>query len=204
MRRVQTSRRRVWIAPPARYEWASRPLTGDEARSVSGLRGGYLSVALPLLLRSTNERSAVHFESPSLLPVIESSVVMDRFDETGSLVQSDALFSYDPADPFAVTLVLKASPRDVRWTFARDLLIDGRFEPAGAGDVVVFPFLDPETGSATTVLELRSPGGRFMSQVSQQALQSFVRAMLDSVPLGAESELIDLDRLVELLVAPQE
>jgi hypothetical protein len=68
----------------------------------------------------------------------------------------------------------------------------------------VFPFLDPETGSATTVLELRSPGGRFMSQVSQQALQSFVRAMLDSVPLGAESELIDLDRLVELLVAPQE
>jgi Streptomyces sporulation and cell division protein, SsgA len=146
----------------------------------------------------------VHFESPSTLPVVECRVAVERFDETGSLVQSDALFSYDPADPFAVTLVLNAFPRDVRWTFARDLLIDGRFEPAGAGDVVVFPFLDPESGSAMTVLELRSPGGQFMSQMPQQALQSFVRAMLDTVPLGAESDLIDLDRLVDLLVAPQE
>lgn len=43
-----------------------------------------------------------------------------------------------------------------------------------------------------------------MAQVARQALQAFVRAMLDSVPLGAESDLVDLDRLVELLVAPQE
>lgn len=146
----------------------------------------------------------MQFDSPSTLPVIESPVAVERFDETGSLVQSDALFSYDPSDPFAATLTLKASPRDVRWTFARDLLIDGLFEPAGEGDVVVFPFLDPETGSAVTVLELRSPDGTFMAQVAQQALQAFVRAMLDSVPLGAESDLVDLDRLVELLVAPQE
>jgi len=146
----------------------------------------------------------VQFESPSTLPVIESRVAVERFDETGSLVQSDALFSYDPSDPFAVTLTLKAFPRDVRWTFARDLLVDGLFEPAGEGDVVVFPFVDPETGSAATVLGLRSPDGEFMSQVPQQALQSFVRATLDSVPVGTESELIDLDRLVDLLVAPQE
>ena len=146
----------------------------------------------------------MQFDSPSTLPVIESPVAVERFDESGSLVQSDALFSYDPGDPFAATLTLKASPRDVRWTFARDLLIDGLFEPAGEGDVVVFPFLDPETGSAVTVLELRSPDGTFMAQVAQQALQAFVRAMLDSVPLGAESDLVDLDRLVELLVAPQE
>ena len=146
----------------------------------------------------------MQFDSPSTLPVIESPVAVERFDETGSLVQSDALFSYDPSDPFAATLTLKASPRDVRWTLARDVLIDGLFEPAGEGDVVVFPFLDPETGSAVTVLELRSPDGTFMAQVAQQALQAFVRAMLDSVPLGAESDLVDLDRLVELLVAPQE
>jgi len=150
------------------------------------------------------ERVAVEFEIPDTLPVTESRVAVERFDETGSLVQSDALFSYDPSDPFAATLTLKASPRDVRWTFARDLLIDGLFEPAGEGDVVVFPFLDPETGSAVTVLGLRSPGGEFMAQVPKQALQAFVRAMLDSVPLGAESDLIDLDRLVDLLVAPQE
>ena len=43
-----------------------------------------------------------------------------------------------------------------------------------------------------------------MFRVAQQALQGFVPTMLDSVPLGAESDLIDLDRLVDLLVAPQE
>ena len=150
------------------------------------------------------ERVAVEFEFPDTLPVIESRVAVERFDETGSLVQSDALFSYDPSDPFAATLTLKASPHDVRWTFARELLIDGLFEPAGEGDVVVFPFLDPETGSAVTVLGLRSPGGEFMAQVPKQDLQAFVRAMLDSVSLGAESDLMDLDRLVDLLVAPQE
>ena len=146
----------------------------------------------------------MQFESPSTLPVIESRVAVERFDEAGFLVQSDALFSYDPSDPFAATLTLKASPRDVRWTFARDLLIDGLFEPAGEADVFVFPFLDPDTGSAVTVLGLRSPGGEFMAQLPQQALQAFVRAMLDSVPVGAESDLIELDRLVDLLVAPQE
>ena len=150
------------------------------------------------------ERVAVEFEFPDTLPVIESRVAVERFDETGSLVQSDALFSYDLADPFAATLTLKASPRDVRWTFARDLLIDGVFEPAGEGDVVVFPFLDPDTGSAMTVLQLRSPDGEFMAQVPQRALQAFVRLMLDSVPSGAESDLVDLDRLVDLLLAPQE
>ena len=55
-----------------------------------------------------------------------------------------------------------------------------------------------------TVLQLRSPDGEFMAQVPQRALQAFVRSMLDSVPSGAESDLVDLDRLVDLLVAPQE
>ena len=143
-------------------------------------------------------------EFPRTLPVIESQVTLEAFNETASRIQMEGLFSYDPADPFAVTLVLKAYPCDVRWTFARDLLIDGLSEPAGSGDVVVYPFLDAETGSAVNVLELRSPDGEFMAQMSQQALHSFVDVMLDSVPLGAESQLLDLDRLAALLVAPPE
>jgi hypothetical protein len=181
-------------------------LTGDEARSISKCRHGYnyLDVFRRWLPRTSNERAAVHFESPSTLPVIESRVAMERFDEAGALVQSDAVFSYDPSDPLAVTLVLKASPRDVRWTFARDLLVDGLSQPAGEGDVVVFPFLDEATGAAVTVLGLRSPDGEFMSQMPQQEVRAFVQGTLDSVPLGTESDLIDLDELVDLLVAPQE
>jgi Streptomyces sporulation and cell division protein, SsgA len=130
-------------------------------------------------------------------------VTMEWFDETGTPAQIEALFSYDPTDPFAVTLTLKANPRDVRWTFARDLLVDGLSEPAGVGDVVLFPALDAETGFAVNVIELRSRHGYFMAQLPRQALQSFVRAMLDSVPLGYEAELLDLDRLAALLAAPR-
>jgi sporulation and cell division protein SsgA len=136
------------------------------------------------------------------MPII-TRVTMEGFDETGSRAQTEGMLSYDPTDPFAVTLTLKTNPRDVRWTFARDLLVDGLSEPAGAGDVVLFPALDAETGFAVNVIELRSRDGYFMAQMPRQALQSFVRAMLDSVPLGAESELLDLDRLAALLAAPR-
>ena len=135
---------------------------------------------------------------------ISTCVMMEWFDETGTPAQIEALFSYDPSDPFAVTLTLKTKPRDVRWTFARDLLVDGLSEPAGAGDAVLFPALDAETGFAVNVIELRSRDGYFMAQMPRQALQSFVRAMLDSVPEGAESDRVDLDGLAALLVAPQE
>ena len=145
----------------------------------------------------------MQFERPSTLNVIESHVVMDGFDEDGSLIHTEAVFSYDPGDPFAMTVVLRAVPRDVRWTFARDLLIDGMFEPAGEGDVTVFPCLDLN-GSTVTVLELRSPGGTFMAQAPQRELAGFARAMSDTVPLGAESMMLDMDQLISQLMEPQE
>src|SRR4051812_50155147 len=47
----------------------------------------------------------------------------------------DASLEYDVSDPFAVHLVIAAGEGLVRWSFARELLIEGVKAPAGDGDV---------------------------------------------------------------------
>ena len=73
--------------------------------------------------------------------------------ETEGDVSLGAEFRYDPADPLAVTMVLESISGPVRWTFARDLILNTQFEPTGDGDVHVGPCLDTER-AAVVIIEL--------------------------------------------------
>src|SRR6187200_543681 len=44
---------------------------------------------------------------------------------------------FDPTDPYAVTMHLEARSGTVVWTFARELLADGIYQPSGNGDVQI-------------------------------------------------------------------
>jgi hypothetical protein len=108
---------------------------------------------------------------------------------------------FDPADPYAVQLVFgHETGRDVTWSFARDLLAEGLYDPAGDGDVLVWPCL-ATTGGAVVVIELRSPHGMAMLQTSSKAVQRFVSEIFAAVPAGTESSQIALDDLVTYLLA---
>ena len=50
---------------------------------------------------------------------------LEFVDTEGLSTPLDAEFEYDPADPFAVSFLFADEPAPVRWTFARDLLIEG-------------------------------------------------------------------------------
>ena len=114
-------------------------------------------------------------------------------------LQGDLVF--DPADPYAVQLVFgHETGRDVTWSFARDLLAEGLYEPAGDGDVLVWPCLGTN-GSAVVVIELRSPHGMAMLQTSSKAVQRFVSDVFDAVPAGTETSRIPLDDLVNYLLS---
>lgn len=111
-----------------------------------------------------------------------------------------AEFSFDPRDPWAVTMGLETPSGPVRWTFARDLLVEGQYEPAGDGDVHVWPCLSP-SGEAVVIVELDSPAGETLLQFPTRAVQDFVYAALETVPLGSEQ--VDVDSWLEQILADE-
>lgn len=124
--------------------------------------------------------------------VVRQSLPLELVDAEGGAARLEADFSFDPADPFAVTAVFKTTAGAVSWTFGRELLVQGTFEPTGDGDVHVWPCLASD-GAAVVIIELSSPEGEVLVQASSRDLAGFVAAMLRSVPLGQESTVVDID-----------
>ena len=134
-------------------------------------------------------------------PALSQGLPLQALDAWGRTVEVPATFEYDAGDPWAVRITFPAdrggTATPVRWVVARELLLQGVTEPAGEGDVQVFPSID-EHGRAAVVMELCSPDGRLVLQLCTSELHRFLARTLAVVPLGAES--IDLDRLVDVLV----
>ncbi len=115
-------------------------------------------------------------------------------------VELDGDLVFDPADPYAVHLeVGRSDGQTVTWTFARELLAEGIYDPCGNGDVVVWPCLGTQ-GEAVVIIELRSPNGMAMLQTPSRAVQRFMAQTYAAVPEGSESEQINLDHLVDHLL----
>jgi len=112
----------------------------------------------------------------------------------------DGEFTYDPADPYAITMKLEARSGSVTWTFARELLADGLYHPAGDGDVQVWPCLS-QAGEAVVIVELCSPDGTALLQTPSRAVQQFVSSIFAAVPAGCESSHVSIDALVAQLLA---
>jgi sporulation and cell division protein SsgA len=106
-----------------------------------------------------------------------------------------ARWSYHPADPYAVTLAFRARHgRWIAWCFARDLLAEGLREPAGLGDVRVRP--DGEFEDDLIVVELQSPDGHALVEARREDVERFVEVTARVVPVGAESERVDVDAFI--------
>lgn len=103
-----------------------------------------------------------------------------------------AALRYDEADPLAVRLVFPADASldgtEVPWSFARELLDAGLREPAGEGDVHVWP-----RSGARTVIELLSHEGVAVVEFDSADLRRFLLRSYDAVPAGREHSELDLD-----------
>lgn len=130
---------------------------------------------------------------------VTQPVTLELIDATGASTPISAELNYDPRDPYAVTTVFKAGEQQVRWTFGRDLLIEGLYEPSGDGDVHVWPCLDPD-GRAVVIIELCSPDGEALVQAKTGDLTKFVHRMGKAVRPGSESEYIDVDATIAAIL----
>lgn len=120
----------------------------------------------------------------------------------GSTVPVTCRLSYDSADAFAVTAQFTLGQQQTTWVFGRDLLQAGLHVPSGDGDVHVHPGLDDD-GHPAVYLELLSPEGRALLRASSARITTFLRATHLVVPLGGESDRIDVDEMLrELLRVP--
>ncbi len=105
----------------------------------------------------------------------------------------NGMLPYDPTDPWAVWITFRGPRDEVRWAVGRDLLLQGLTDPAGEGDIQLWPSID-EHGRAAVVMELCSPDGRLVTQLHTHELYRFLTRTLALVPVGSEA--IDLDELV--------
>ncbi len=119
-----------------------------------------------------------------------------------SAVPVRASLRYDPADPYAVHVLFHAEStggETVGWSFARELLLTGLEEPAGIGDVRVWPWTTPR--GDYVALALSSPDGNALFEVPRGVLVRFLRRTCVVVPRGRESEYLDVDAAVSKLLA---
>ncbi len=114
-------------------------------------------------------------------------------------VPAEAELRYDPTDPYAVEVGIRQIGPEVVWTFGRDLLIRGVSEPAGYGDVHVFPSLDPE-GHAVVALTLRSPGGEALLTVRTGDVLAFLARTTRAVWPGTESDHLSADDAIAAIL----
>jgi len=133
---------------------------------------------------------------------VTQSVTLELIDASGTATPMQADLTYDPRDPYAVTAVFLTGAGNVRWTFGRDLLVDGIYEPTGDGDVHVWPCLDAD-GHAVVIIELCSPDGEALVQARTGDLNTFVERMTGLVAPGAESEFMDLDATIAAIFAAE-
>lgn len=109
---------------------------------------------------------------------------------------------YDPTDPYAVQVTFHTGPGSdgeiVDWTFARQLLTDGVSAPVGEGDVQVWP--SHSAGLQTVCLSLSSPSGKAVFEVPLPELVEFLGRTYAAVPTGAESQHVNVDAELALLL----
>lgn len=131
---------------------------------------------------------------------IEQDITLACVDPWGRSVDVPTTMSFEQSDPYAVTLTFHAGSGAVVWMMARQVLLQGLTSPSGEGDVKVYPSID-EDARAVTVLDFCSPNGHLVGQVATRAVQEFVAETISVVPVGAESDYLDLDALTEALLS---
>jgi hypothetical protein len=134
-----------------------------------------------------------------LSPAVSQDITLKCLDDRGIDIAFIASFGYDPGDPYAVWLTFHIPGGDVSWAVARSLLLRGLTEPAGDGDIRLWPVID-EHGHACVVFDFHSPTGRLTTQARTAELHTFLARTWVAVPAGDESERLDLDALVGALL----
>ncbi|MCX4823416.1 SsgA family sporulation/cell division regulator [Streptomyces sp. NBC_01142] len=112
-----------------------------------------------------------------------------------------ARLTYRTDDPYAVQITFHVgSDYPVKWTFAREVLVEGVFRPGGHGDVRIWP--TKLEGRSVVMIALSSPEGDALLEASSAVVSAWLERTLRVVPPGSESERLAIDDGLAELLAP--
>jgi hypothetical protein len=137
---------------------------------------------------------------PTQHPALSQDIILSCIDLWGRRVDVPTTLGYRQHDPYAVSLTFHSPSGDVEWVVSRTLLLQGLAAPAGDGDVKIAPSID-EHAHAVAVLDFSSPDGRLVAEASSTEMQAFLAKTFALVPVGTESRHLDIDGLLEALLA---
>ncbi len=133
-------------------------------------------------------------------PAVTSDLVVDLVVAGGPPLPVTSQFEFRKDDPYAVELrFLVDGDQWVTWTFARALLEEGVSQPAGEGDVQIWPGL--REGERCIFLHTRSPYGAATFLIGLNTAVEFLLSTYALVPSGTESDHMDLEAEIASLRA---
>ncbi|MGN6244197.1 MAG: SsgA family sporulation/cell division regulator [Motilibacteraceae bacterium] len=123
-----------------------------------------------------------------------------RLDVPGDVpVPLPVRLHYRTDEPFSVRAeFLTGDAGSVEWVFARDLLSDGLTQPAGDGDVRVWPVAG--AGTPVVSIALTSPDGHARLEADATVISAFIERTAALVPPGTEPSYLDLDNELDALL----
>lgn len=134
------------------------------------------------------------------LPTIVSTKLDFQLLLPGSRdVAVPAALDYSADEPYSIRATFHTGEADVSWVFARELLVEGMGGPAGCGDISVWP--GRHQGQEVLFLSLSSDTGQAMLRTDTDEIRRFVNRTFEVVPTGRESDLIDMDVVINRLLA---
>ncbi|NJP68162.1 SsgA family sporulation/cell division regulator [Streptomyces spiramenti] len=123
---------------------------------------------------------------------VQRELELDLVLSPGRSLAVPARLVYRSDDPFAVHLTFHVgSHAPVLWTFARELMVEGCFRPAGHGDVRVWPTLS--AGRNVVCMALSSPDGEALLMAPALPVSAWLERTLRAVPPGTEHERMGMD-----------
>ncbi|MCZ2824896.1 MULTISPECIES: SsgA family sporulation/cell division regulator [unclassified Modestobacter] len=150
-------------------------------------------------------RTTFHLIGPQSWTAVPAALVYDSTDPFAVRVRfgDDSAAEVDVHDDEAATQAPDLDDTDpddegsVEWLLSRDLLRAGLIGPVGEGDVRLWP---ARNGLDVLFLQLRAPSGEALFEVSGAAVGQFLRETDALVPVGAESELLQVDEELTALL----
>lgn len=134
----------------------------------------------------------------SLPTAIAAELTLRLVVDGDATVAVPCVFRYVAEDPYAVHATFRTGFAEIRWTFSREILIEGMQRPSGLGDVVVWPESDGD--SRLLLIALSSPTGEAVLECDLVHVEQFVQRTYDVVALGEESQRVDVDRCIDQIL----